>query len=143
MVDIFLAHKRSEVMRAITAKNTSPELIVRQRLHRDGFRYLLHDARLPGTPDIVLPRFKVAIQVRGCFWHGHSCKVGHIPKTRIDYWAPKIARNKARDRRNDRTLRRKRWRLFVIWECQTRGAPLDMLVSLLRANRNRWPTKRI
>lgn len=124
---------RSENMRRIRSKNTAPELIVRSLLHRNGLRFVLHDKRLPGAPDIVLPKLRLAIQVRGCFWHGHSCVDGHIPKSRIEYWKPKLLGNKRRDARNDRQLRRLGWRLMVIWECQCASrSRMPRLVNRLR-----------
>jgi DNA mismatch endonuclease (patch repair protein) len=116
-MDVFSAKKRSEVMSAIRSRDTKPEIAVRCLLHRKGFRFVLHDARLPGKPDIVLPKYRVAVQVRGCFWHGHNCHDGHIPKSRREYWEPKIANNKRRDRRSDAQLKKLGWRLFVLWEC--------------------------
>jgi DNA mismatch endonuclease (patch repair protein) len=120
-VDKLSPQRRSENMRRIRSKDTKPEILVRKLLHRNGLRFILHDRRLPGIPDIVLPKFRAAIQVRGCFWHGHSCIDGHIPKTRASYWMPKILGNKRRDVRNDHKLRRLRWRLMVVWECQCVG----------------------
>src|SRR5258706_773227 len=102
-------------MSRIRSRDTKPELVVRGLLHKNGFRYVLHDKRLPGTPDVVLPGLKAAIQVRGCFWHGHSCIDGHIPKSRIAYWKPKLLGNKRRDAKNDRKLRRLGWRLMGLW----------------------------
>ena len=117
-MDVFSKEKRSEVMRRIRSKNTKPELKVRKELHSRGYRFRLHCKELPGKPDIVLPKFRTAIQVRGCFWHGHDCKDGHIPKTRNDYWVPKIAGNKRRDLKNDRKLRAMGWTVIVVWACR-------------------------
>lgn len=94
---------------------------VRRALHRLGMRYRLHAKDLPGKPDIIFRRNRVAIQVRGCFWHGHECKVAHTPKSRMGYWLPKLARNMERDIKNDRALRRMGWRVIQIWECQLRS----------------------
>lgn len=118
MADVFDPKKRSSVMRQIRSKHSKPELIVRSALHARGLRFRLHASDLPGKPDIVFRKAKVAVQVRGCFWHHHSCMDGHIPKSRKSYWGPKISGNVARDRRNDRWLRRMGWSLFVLWECQ-------------------------
>lgn len=118
MTDVFSPRKRSEVMRRIRSKDTKPEMLIRRALHRLGFRYRLHDTRLPGRPDIVLPRFRVAIQVRGCFWHTHTCPDGHVPKSRRAYWRTKLAANRARDRENDRKLRQMGWKVIVVWECR-------------------------
>lgn len=130
MGDVFTKKKRSSVMRAIKSGNTSCELLVRKALHRLGYRFTLHGRALPGKPDIVLPRYKVAIQVRGCFWHGHSCKDGHTPKTRRDYWVPKLRSNKLRDKQRDRAIRRLGWALFVVWECK--AAQPKQLVKEIR-----------
>ena len=118
MPDVFSKRKRSEVMRRIRSKDTKPEVRLRSALHRAGLRFRLHDSSLPGKPDIVLRKYRTAIQVRGCFWHGHSCIDGHVPKSRRSYWKPKLASNKERDARNDRRLRRMGWSVLVVWECR-------------------------
>lgn len=117
MADVFTSRKRSEVMSKIRSKDTAPELAIRRALHRRGLRYVLHDKRYPGRPDIVFPRQRVAVQVRGCFWHGHSCIDGHQPKSRRGYWGPKLLGNKRRDRRNDRALRALGWKVLSVWDC--------------------------
>jgi DNA mismatch endonuclease (patch repair protein) len=124
MADIFTPEKRSAIMRAIRSKNTKPEIILRRQLFQRGFRFRLHDNRLAGKPDITFPKYKFAIQVRGCFWHGHSCIDGHIPKSRSQYWIEKIEGNQRRDRLNDKRLRRMGWRLYVAWECECLGKKL-------------------
>jgi DNA mismatch endonuclease Vsr len=110
-------------MAAVKSKDTTPELTVRRLVHRLGFRYRLHVKTLPGTPDIVLPRHRKIIEVRGCFWHGHTCGRCRIPATRRKWWTAKIQRNADRDRRNHRALRRLGWRILAVWECQTRDLP--------------------
>ena len=110
---------RSRTMRAIRKKNTKPELRVRRRLHALGFRFRLHRRDLPGNPDIVLPRHRAIIQVHGCFWHQHpGCKHATMPRTRQDYWLPKLARNVARDSATAAALKALGWRLLVLWECE-------------------------
>jgi len=109
MADIFTTQKRSEVMRNIKSKNTKPEIVLRQALHSQGLRFCLHVNKLPGKPDIVLPKHRTVIQVRGCFWHGHSCADGHTPKSRQGYWKPKLKKNKQRDLFNDTLLRKNGW----------------------------------
>lgn len=121
-MDVFSKEKRSWVMSCIRSANTQPELAVRRILYAAGFRYRLHVRSLPGRPDIVLRRYRTCIQVHGCFWHGHGCRVGHVPGSRQHYWRPKIAGNRARDVRNHRLLRQQGWKLFVIWECDCRTA---------------------
>src|SRR5882724_9245121 len=96
--DVFDPVKRSSVMAAIRARDTKPEMIVRRWLHASGYRYVLHDRRLPGVPDIVLPKFLTAIEVRGCFWHRHRCADGHMPKSRRRYWNAKLNGNVKRDK---------------------------------------------
>jgi DNA mismatch endonuclease (patch repair protein) len=109
-------------MSRIRSANTSPELAVRQIVHRLGYRYRLHVKALPGTPDIVLTRLRAVIDVRGCFWHSHRCKVGHVPASRKEYWLPKLKRNTARDRKSARALRALGWNVLIVWECETRDA---------------------
>lgn len=91
-------------------------------VHALGYRYRLHVASLPGKPDMVFPRMMKIIEVRGCFWHQHrGCIDSHIPKTRMEYWAPKLTTNKQRDERNRRALGRLGWKVMVVWECETRS----------------------
>ncbi len=115
--------------RVVRSKDTTPELMVRRLVHRLGYRFRLHVKTLPGTPDIVLPRLRKIIEVRGCFWHGHRCGRCRIPHTRRDYWLAKIARNRKRDVRSLRRLRREGWQVLVVWECQT--SKLGKLTLLL------------
>lgn len=106
-------------MRAIRSENTRPEVAVRKIVFRLGYRYRLHASDLPGKPDIVLRRNKRVIFVNGCFWHFHRrCGTAHFPVSRVDYWIPKLERNKIRDRRNVSALRRNGWRVLVVWECE-------------------------
>lgn len=108
-------------MSRIRSKDTSPELIVRRIVHAMGYRYRLHVSKLPGKPDIVLSRLTKIIDIRGCFWHQHpGCTDSHIPKTRINYWAPKLAKNKHRDKENSRKLKKLGWQTCVVWECETK-----------------------
>jgi DNA mismatch endonuclease, patch repair protein len=117
-----IAPLRSRIMRAITKKNTRPELAVRQVLHALGLRFRLHRSDLPGTPDIVLPRHKIAIQVHGCFWHQHpGCRYAKLPRSRPDYWLPKLARNIERDIKSKAALKAAGWHVLVIWECETKA----------------------
>ncbi len=103
--------------------DTSPEMAVRRLVHAMGYRYLLHVADLPGKPDMVFPRLKGIIEVRGCFWHGHNgCIDSHIPKTRREYWVPKLRRNRQRDVNNTKKLKKLGWRVMVVWECETKAA---------------------
>jgi DNA mismatch endonuclease, patch repair protein len=106
-------------MGKIRSKDTKPEMRVRRIVHGLGYRYRLHVRTLPGTPDIVLPRHRKIIDVRGCFWHMHSCGTSAVPSSRRTYWLPKLMRNRDRDRAALRKLRRAGWRVLVIWECET------------------------
>jgi DNA mismatch endonuclease (patch repair protein) len=119
-MDCFSKSKRSAVMRRIKSTNTEPELIVRSILHAIGLRFRLHRKNLPGTPDIVLAKHKLIINVNGCFWHGHTCQKSRIPHSNQTYWSNKIAKNCNRDRMNARTLRRAGWRVITVWECWTK-----------------------
>lgn len=120
-LDNLSQQRRSENMSRIRSVGTTPEMIVRRTVHKMGYRYVLHDPRLPGKPDLVFPRLGCIIDVRGCFWHQHrGCIDAHIPKSRREYWSPKLLRNKQRDTANLRALRRMGWRVLVVWECETR-----------------------
>lgn len=135
MADRITPEARSRLMSKIGPKNTGPELLVRSLLHRMGYRFRLHRKGLPGTPDIVLPGRSVAIFVNGCFWHGHACKVGKMPKSRLDYWGPKIEANIARDAKKRRQLRRLGWRTIVVWECGIKDE--EKLAARLRRHLDR------
>ena len=124
MADRLSPEARSALMARIRGKDTRPELAVRSMLHAMGFRFRLHRRDLPGTPDIVLPGRRKAIFVHGCFWHGHRCGCARLPKTRLDYWGPKIAANRARDGRKAAALRREGWSVAAVWECQLRKPDL-------------------
>ena len=125
--------RRSWNMRQIRSKNTSPELIVRSFLHRNGFRFRICDKKLPGKPDIVLKKYKLIIQIRGCFWHQHpGCKRATIPTSNVEYWIPKLHKNVERDKQNDRLLLESGWHLAVIWECEVNnGSFKQKLMTLL------------
>lgn len=121
MVDRLTPEARSRLMAAVGGKDTAPELAVRRMLHAMGLRFRLHRRDLPGSPDIVLPRHGKAIFVHGCFWHGHEgCRFGRPSKSRVEYWGPKIAANRARDARKAAALRRAGWSVGTVWECETR-----------------------
>ncbi|MBA1365421.1 very short patch repair endonuclease [Burkholderia gladioli] len=126
---------RSRVMQSIKGKNTKPELSVRSAMHRRGFRFRLHRRDLPGTPDIVLPRYRLAIFVHGCFWHRHAgCSRATMPSTNVEYWATKFSRNQERDRCVKEALHALGWAVFEIWECEANKPPqLAQLVDQLAA----------
>ncbi|MDN7773682.1 very short patch repair endonuclease [Burkholderia orbicola] len=119
-------------MSNISRENTHPELFVRKLLHGMGYRYVLHDKRLPGCPDIVFPQRRKVIFVHGCFWHGHRCARGALPKTNTELWANKIARNVARDSRNVRLLRAAGWGVAIVWGCSLTTRNTDALKRRLR-----------
>jgi DNA mismatch endonuclease, patch repair protein len=128
---------RSKNMRAIRSKNTLPEIKVRRALFAAGLRFRLHERSLPGTPDIVLSSRRTLVDVRGCFWHQHSCRDGHVPKTGKHYWRPKLKRNVARDIENDKCLRELGWKVEVIWACEVDSQRLRRLVEKIKRRRPR------
>lgn len=132
MADIVSPAKRSRMMAGIKGKNTKPEIVVRQLLHRHGFRFRLHRKDLPGRPDIVLPKYKSAIFVQGCFWHGHEdCHLFRLPKSRTEFWQEKIGGNIARDEKKRLALQEMDWRVLWIWECSLKGKTRLEPVSLI------------
>ncbi len=121
---------RSQVMRRVRSKNTGPEMRVRSVMHRAGYRFRLHVDGLPGKPDVVLPRHRIAMFVNGCFWHRHpDCRRATTPKTNEDYWQRKFSGNVARDQSARQALEEDGWAVLVIWECQTENR--EMLAALL------------
>lgn len=118
MADVHSKETRSYNMSRIKDKNTKPEMLVRQFLHANGFRYRIHVKDMPGKPDIVLPKYKTVIFVQGCFWHGHDqCRYYVIPKTKTEWWLNKINGNKTKDLTNIELLENAGWRVIEIWEC--------------------------
>lgn len=109
------------MMAGIKGKDTKPELVIRRGLHALGFRFRLHDRKLPGRPDMVLPRWRAAILIHGCFWHGHDCPLFKWPRTREAFWREKIDGNRARDAIAEAALDRAGWRVLKIWECSMKG----------------------
>ena len=122
---------RSRNMSRIRSKNTSPELILRKLLFSKGYRFRIH-YKLPGKPDIVFPKKKIAIFVHGCFWHGHGCKIDHLSKTNSEFWNVKIKNNKARDRKVVSLLRNEGWKVLIFWECKllTANKGIDIIAKL-------------
>lgn len=119
MVDTRTSEQRRRIMQAVKTENTGPEWIVRRFLHSRGYRYRLHPKILPGRPDIVMPGRKIAIFVHGCFWHSHDCKKGNAPKSRLDYWGPKLEANRVRDARKASELEQLGWSVITVWQCET------------------------
>lgn len=122
MVDNRSKNSRSRLMSRIGSKHTSPELTVRSMLHRLGYRFRLHRKELPGKPDIVFLGRKKAIFVHGCYWHGHGCKIGKPPKSNLDFWLPKIERNRERDREKRSELEQVGWEVKEIWQCELKDS---------------------
>jgi DNA mismatch endonuclease, patch repair protein len=119
-------------MSQIKARDTKPEMLVRKFLHANGFRYRLHVKHLPGKPDIVLPKYKTAIFVHGCFWHGHNhCKYYVVPKSRTEWWLNKINSNISNDKHAIKGLTMQGWKVIVIWECALKPAKLDQTLAKL------------
>lgn len=119
MADAVSKQKRSEIMSHVTGKETKPEIMVRKYLFARGLRYRKNVKQLPGTPDIVFPKYKTAVFVNGCFWHGHKgCKYSHLPSTNLEYWEKKIADNLERDERKTRKLEKLGYRVLIVWQCQ-------------------------
>lgn len=119
-MDTRTPEQRSRIMRSVRSRNTGPELIVRRALHALGLRFRLHKRELPGKPDIVLARHRTAIFVHGCFWHGHECSKGRLPKSRIAFWTDKIERNRKRDAESVTSLHSAGWRVLTVWQCETK-----------------------
>lgn len=117
---------RSKIMKSVPQKDTKPEMRLRKALHGMGFRYRLHDKKLPGSPDMVFPKYKVVVFVHGCFWHRHGCKYTTTPSTRKEFWQAKFKANIERDKRNIRYLKEAGWRVMVVWECVIKGENADI-----------------
>lgn len=118
MVDRLSAEARSRLMSRIGGKNTAPEIAVRKAAHAAGLRFRLHRRDLPGTPDIVFPKYRAVVFVHGCFWHGHGCSKGRLPKSRTGYWEPKIRANRQRDDEKRVALEKAGWRVLTLWQCE-------------------------
>ncbi|MGQ1270056.1 very short patch repair endonuclease (plasmid) [Acinetobacter baumannii] len=127
MVDIVDSITRSRMMAAVKSSNTKPELQIRKILHERGFRFRLHEKKLPGKPDIVLPKYRAVIFINGCFWHGHdNCRFSKLPATRTDFWKEKISKNKFNDANAIASLLTSNWRVCIIWQCKIREVKKDL-----------------
>jgi len=124
-VDTLTPKERSERMARVRSKNMRPELVVRKLIFALGYRYRLHARDLPGCPDLAFRPQRKVIFVHGCFWHRHSnsaCALARLPKSRLDFWLPKLEGNRDRDEKNNKTLRRQGWKVLTIWECEIKNA---------------------
>ena len=129
--------KRSKIMSAIRSRNTRPEMLVRKYLFARGFRYRINHPRLPGHPDIVLRKYRTCIFVNGCFWHGHDCQKGHLPRTNQEFWTQKINRNKQRDKEEQARLATMGWHCITVWECELAPARREATLQSLAFTLNR------
>ncbi len=120
-MDVLTPEQRRHNMSRIRGKDTKPEMMLRRGLHGAGLRFHLHARDLPGRPDMVFPRFRAAVLVHGCFWHGHDCPLFKLPTTRPEFWATKIAGNRARDLKAQAALQEAGWRILTVWECSLKG----------------------
>jgi len=132
MVDTVNKEKRSQIMSLVRGQDTKPEMIVRRLVFSYGYRYRLHDSKLPGKPDLVFSGKRKIICVNGCFWHGHNCSRGNrLPKSNADYWRSKIDRNRERDATNAAKLESDGWKVLIIWECEL--ANIERIISRIRS----------
>lgn len=133
MTDTLTKPQRSERMALVRSANTRPELLVRRAIHAMGYRYRLHVRKLPGSPDLVFSSQRKVIFVHGCFWHRHrkrGCPLARLPKSRLDFWQPKLEGNRLRDMRNNRRLRSQGWHILQIWECEMQN--LEKVMARVR-----------
>lgn len=126
MMDTVNPETRSRMMSGIRGKDTMPEIKIRRQLHRLGFRYRLHDRRLPGKPDLILKKYHAVIFIHGCFWHRHNCHLFKWPKTHSEFWKGKIDRNHENDLKALQNLQSSGWRVCIVWECSIKGAGKDI-----------------
>jgi DNA mismatch endonuclease (patch repair protein) len=138
-VDTLTSEERSRRMASVRQSHTEPELVVRRLMHRAGLRFRVADRRLPGSPDIVLPRWRTVVFVHGCFWHGHDCPLFKLPRTRTEWWRAKVASNINRDQRAVECLVAMGWRAITVWQCALKGkgrlASADLAAALSNAVR--------
>ncbi len=142
-MDSLTPERRSWLMSRVAQKNTKPELIVRRIAHGLGYRFRLHRRDLPGTPDLVFPRLRLAVFVHGCFWHRHlGCRLASTPKSRPEFWEPKFTANVERDRRKEEQLQAVGWDVKTVWECETRDPArlTKRMLGMLRLNEAALPS---
>lgn len=131
MADIVSRSKRTEMMSSVKQRHTKPEITVRIILHRHGFRFRLHNKKLPGTPDIVLPKYKSVIFVHGCFWHQHEgCRKARRPTSNVEFWNEKLDKNIERDSRKEAELKNSGWKVLTIWDCELKDE--DLLIEKVK-----------
>ncbi len=134
MADVLTADQRHRCMSRVRSKDTKPEILLRKALWKNGFRYRVNITSLPGSPDIVLPKYRTVIFIHGCFWHGHkNCKNASIPKTNTEFWEAKISRNQQRDQEVWRQLEAKDWCVIIVWECELKKAVIDETIIRVEA----------
>ncbi len=132
MVDRVDKNKRSEIMALVKSKDTKPELQLRRALHSKGFRFRIHQKKLPGCPDLVFAKYKTVIFVHGCFWHRHAgCRAASMPSSNISFWEGKFQRTLERDAQNIKNLKQLGWRVIVVWECDLRPKKLNETIEKL------------
>jgi DNA mismatch endonuclease, patch repair protein len=143
-MDVLTPAQRQFNMSRVRGRDTKPELLLRRGLHAAGFRFRLHATDLPGRPDIVFPRYRAAILVHGCFWHGHDCPLFKMPATRRKFWSSKISGNRERDKRTTAALLANGWRILTVWECTLRGpgrqplpGVIDRCATFIRGKKKR------
>jgi len=134
-MDKFTKEKRSQIMALVKNKNTKPEIFVRSLLHKSGFRFQLFRKDLPGSPDIILPKYGMVIFVHGCFWHGHKCPRGQRPVSNRKFWNEKLDKNKFRDKKNYQKIKAIGWKVEIIWECEAIRSVKKILKKLKRARK--------
>ena len=140
-MDAMTTEQRSELMSKIRGKDTKPELLVRKRLFAAGGRFRVCDKRLKGKPDIVIPKAKTIIDVRGCFWHRHGCKDSTMPKSNIAFWMEKWSKNVKRDHRNEKAWSEAGWNLIIVWQCALDGVKAGHTLERICSNIKLWAEK--
>ncbi len=131
MADIVSRSKRKEMMSSVKQRHTKPEIAVRKLLHRLGYRFRLHNKKLPGTPDIVLPKYKTVVFVHGCFWHQHEgCRKARRPTSNVEFWNEKLDKNIERDIRKEAELKNSGWKVLTIWDCELKDE--DLLIEKVK-----------
>lgn len=132
MADNHSKEVRSMNMSHIRCKDTKPEIKIRSFLHRNGFRFRKNDKRYPGKPDIILPKYRTAIYINGCFWHMHSCDRFVMPKSNVEYWTKKLTNNKNRDLHHYKTMKEQGWKVIIVWECEINEDRLNQLINEIK-----------